>query len=413
MQHKKTLTLILGTMLIFGGTNAALPSQAQAFGLGNGLGGVLLNQAIEVTSFNQQVAQQDGPGRNGLMDSIKGECGVYEGERENQLLSVTMTRLSAAIAKTDDSIKQKPFNYFVNPKENFNAFCSLGHNLSVNKGAFTEVNYNEDELAFIVAHEMGHGMKNHVRNRLNGQISLGVLKNLLTYQNTNAYTDKFAAVVVNYTVTKGYSLPNEWEADNLAFDYTMAADYNPGAGAAVWQRVMDHYGDTSLNFLGEILNPNDHPTNIQRRDNYAKKLTEYSNNTVAVQGSQVLVKGKVLMTATAETLSEEEQQLVDSMNAGNESDGAPKAQLKPVSAAERAYLIAGNIARAYYVPKTKSGGLTTKISWDDADANKAAKRAVAENGVVRVGAYDLVQPHADEPSAEELAALLNELYGAN
>ena len=158
MQHKKTLTLILGTMLIFGGTNAALPSQAQAFGLGNGLGGVLLNQAIEVTSFNQQVAQQDGPGRNGLMDSIKGECGVYEGERENQLLSVTMTRLSAAIAKTDDSIKQKPFNYFVNPKENFNAFCSLGHNLSVNKGAFTEVNYNEDELAFIVAHEMGHGM---------------------------------------------------------------------------------------------------------------------------------------------------------------------------------------------------------------------------------------------------------------
>lgn len=31
----------------------------------------------------------------------------------------------------------------------------------------------------------------------------------------------------------------EWEADNLAFDYCYQAGYNPGAGAALWERVIE------------------------------------------------------------------------------------------------------------------------------------------------------------------------------
>ena len=65
----------------------------------------------------------------------------------------------------------------------------------------------------------------------------------------------------------------ETEADNLAWEYMLRTNYNIGACAAVQQRFVEIFGAKNKS---TILNPSDHPDSDKRRDNYAKKLFEYS-----------------------------------------------------------------------------------------------------------------------------------------
>ena len=119
------------------------------------------------------------------MGQIKDKYGVNSDPTANAMLARIMTRLSDAVALTDESIVKKPYNYFVNNDKSFNAFCTLGHNMSVNIGAFTKLNYNEDELAFVIAHEMGHGQKNHPAAGVKKALPLSLLSALYASQNPN------------------------------------------------------------------------------------------------------------------------------------------------------------------------------------------------------------------------------------
>ena len=99
----------------------------------------------------------------------------------------------------------------------------------------------------------------------------------------------------------------ESQADKLAFDYAVSAGYNVGAGAAVWQRILEQNGSNSSGF-GELFN--DHPTSVSRRNNYNKKITEWSGNNVKVneETGLISVAGKPFYTpAKTSTMSPQEQ----------------------------------------------------------------------------------------------------------
>ena len=168
-----------------------------------------------------------------------------------------------------------------------------------------------------------------------------------------------AANIINATaITK----PQEWEADNLAFDYMVNSRFNPGACAAIWQRVMEQMGVQKHNFVGDIFSPSDHPGHKERRDNYNKKLFEYSGNHVQVTDGTVMVNGKSFV-APADT------------------DAA--------SGAERAYLIAGRLARVY------------------ANGGGAGSYAANDGGSIMLGGQYIMACTSDDPDADTLVKLLN------
>ena len=127
---------------------------------------------IQYFALEKELKHLDNGGRNEFFEQMKKKYGVNNDPRANAMLDRIMTRLSASIAKTDPSITKKPYNYFVNDDKSFNAFCTIGHNLSVNIGAFEPLNYNENELAFVLAHEMGHGQKGHPIQGIRKQMPL-------------------------------------------------------------------------------------------------------------------------------------------------------------------------------------------------------------------------------------------------
>lgn len=338
---------------------AMLPPKAEAYNIA----GVLVSSAVQYQYFNKQLNHFDNEGRNDYFSQIEEKEGVNDDPTLNGILGSVVTRVSASIAQTDPSITEKPYNYFVNNQTSFNAFCTLGHNLSVNTGLFNLLNNNEDEIAVVVGHEMGHGQKGHPIKSYQKSVPLDVLTKLYKAQNEDGASQMVTNVIGNYASANGITKPQEWEADNLAFDYTTGAGYNPGAGAATWQRVIEKMGASSSNFVGEIFSPSDHPTNQARRDNYAKKLSAYSKNNVSVDNGVIKVKSNTFATPAA----------TDSM-----------------SGLERSYLVAGNLAAVYH-------------------NNTTVPQAYAEDGVVKMGGQDIIVPTAGDPSAEELAAILNKI----
>lgn len=300
-------------------TGAVMPKQALAWDwLSAGL--ALFQVGAEYAYLNKQVSYLDNKGRDEYMGQIKDKYGVNTDPTANAMLTRIMTRLSDAVALTDDSIVKKPYNYFVNNDKSFNAFCTLGHNMSVNIGAFTKLNYNEDELAFVIAHEMGHGQKNHPAAGVKRALPLSILGALYASQNRNSASSVGAALVTTIGTAKWVTKPMESQADKLAFDYAVAAGYNVGAGAALWQHILEQNGSKSSGFA-ELFN--DHPTSVSRRDNYNKKITEWSKNQVNVnkETGLITVAGKPFYTP---------------------------AKITNMSPQEQAFLIAGNLSAVFH-----------------------------------------------------------------
>ena len=300
-------------------TGAVMPKQAMAWDwLSAGL--ALFQVGAEYAYLNKQVSYLDNKGRDGYMDQIKDKYGVNTDPTANAMLSRVMTRLSDAVALSDPSIVQKPYNYFVNNDKSFNAFCTLGHNMSVNIGTFDKLNYNEDELAFVIAHEMGHGQKNHPAAGVKRALPLSILSALYASQNRNSASSIGAALVSTVGTAKWLTKPMESQADKLAFDYAVAAGYNVGAGAALWQHILEQNGSKSSGFA-ELFN--DHPTSVSRRNNYSKKITEWSRNQVKVNEDTglITVAGKHFYTP---------------------------AKTATMSGPEQAYLIAGGLASVFH-----------------------------------------------------------------
>ena len=361
--------------------------------------GALIGTGIQIAAVEQQLGYLDKDGRHELNDSMRQQYGVNDDPELNERLDTIMQYLTAGIGSVDPSIYDKPYNYFINNDTSFNAFCSLGHNISVNTGLFNLVN-NDDEIAVVIAHEMAHGQKNHVVKGFHKTIPVALGSAVLA-ESTGGIGGAVLATVLNNQITaKSITKPQEWEADNLAFDYLNNTPYNPGACAAIWQRVMEKMNSSdSQNFVGEIFSPSDHPTNIQRRDNYSKKLTELSDNHVTVADGIISINGKTFLSCA------------------NNPDS-------DMSAAERSYLIAGNLAKLYKgtSPKpvenkkktTEENGEYKKRKFSFQSDNNSQPEvrplpqvAYAEDGMLFIDENYIMTEIPGEPSAVELAALFN------
>ena len=310
---KKKLSLALSGLFLSTALTLSAAPAAEAFDWSNAIGSIVLVSA-QYSMLNKQVAYLDGKGRGEYLDQIKGQEGVNEDPQANAMLDRVMGRLSGAIVKTDPSIEKNPYHYFVNNSTKFNAYCTLGHNVSVNIGLFTTLNYNEDEVAFVLGHELGHGEQHDPANGVKRTFPIALLAAVAGSQ-SNMLEAVGTNLLANLGSAKLVTLPMEKKADELGFTYATEAGYNPGAVSALWQRVMEK--------MGNIFMPSDHPNNGSRRDKYTKRMYEYSGKHVNV----VKKTGAIL---------------VNKKNLGLVRPGGD------MSSRERTYLVAGSLARVYH-----------------------------------------------------------------
>ncbi len=368
MFKKKIAALVTAATITLTAGFPAAP--AQAFGVGDiiGIGAKVAGAAVQGRAIKKQIQQLNDTeeGRQQLYQVFREKQGVNSDPVLNAKLDTLMRNLSAAVAKVDPTIKDKPYLYFVSADESLNAACGMGHIMMVNAGTFKHLP-NDDELAAVVGHEMGHGQKDHAAK--------GVMKNLNKTVVTQiavgaagaggnlagAAAEVVGGIALTHSVAHG-SRKQETEADNLSFDYILHTNYNPGACAAVMQRFVDLMGEQEKK-RDKFLNPSDHPDSDKRRDNYVKRLYEYSGKHVTAADGVVKVNNKILMTVAP----------ADSM-----------------TSAERAFFVVGNLATAYH-------------------KGKNIHEATVQNGTVMLGDQPIVIPAAGDEDAQTIADRLNSI----
>lgn len=363
--RKVSTYLVIGMM---GVTVAVTPPlyEVQASTWSNVFSSLLsgLDSYLAIDQYMDYINNTD-EGRAMYFEKLQKEYGVSSNSYRASVLDTIMARLSKGVAAIDPSVNDKPYLYFLNPDEGFNAACGLGRVLTVNEGIFN-LSDNIDEIAVVLGHEMGHGQKDHVvkgtrkkiRNVVGASVAASAMGN--TYL-SNAVLGVLVTQINNVHITKSA----EWEADDLAFDYCYHAGYNPGATAALWQRVIDKKGEFENNLIGEIFMPNDHPTHHERRDHYEKRLSDLS-------------KGHVTMKKHSDMVQI------------NNQDFIVPAAFTAMSTAERKYFVMGNLAKAYAHGEDK-------------------KDAYVQNGTVMLGNQAIISPLKGDLSAEAIVRILNKI----
>ena len=365
---KKILSLATAAAVSFSLT-FGVPASASA---GNSLIGAAIQIGMESAALNAQINasikhfNETEAGRQELYQKFREKYGVCEDPEYNSKLDRIMANLTKGASVVDPTVKNKPYLYFVSNDESINAACAMGHVMMVNVGTFKQIK-NEDEIAAIIGHEIGHGQKDHVAKGQKKQLNKTVIASLAgtavgSTIGGGALTSLIAQAALNQTVAHG-SKKFESEADLLSLDYMLNTNYNPGACAAVMQKFIEMGVGGKQSGLEKFFNPSDHPDSDKRRDAYVKKLYEYSGKHVTVANGVVTVNKKTFIKVAPS----------DSM-----------------SSAERSYFVLGNLAVAYHRGQNK-------------------KAATVENGTVMLGNQPIITPLEGDESAQVIADRLNEI----
>jgi len=136
------------------------------------------------------------------------------------------------------------------------------------RGIFEALDYNEDQLAWVAAHEATHVARRHATRRIEKSLGYELLVQLIFGKDTAGKV----AGLVSGLMLQDYGRDNEFEADRIGLDYAHAAGYDPTAALGVLETFAELHGNEDPNDF-EILFMT-HPGNTDRADAVKEHLSD-------------------------------------------------------------------------------------------------------------------------------------------
>lgn len=170
--------------------------------------------------------------------------------------------------------------------ESLNAFALPGNKIGVHTGLINLVD-NQDQLAAVIGHEIGHVLSRHSNERLSQETAvstgLSMVQAVTQPQTAMGQTALgLLGVGAQYGVILPYSRIHETEADTIGLDLMARAGFDPRQSINLWLK-MDKaaQGGQPIEFMST------HPSHGSRIDN----LNQRMNNALQLQ-QQALNAGK-------------------------------------------------------------------------------------------------------------------------
>ena len=171
-------------------------------------------------------------------DTIKAEFSFgYEMAKEisnkYKLVKEPLTAKIGTQLKTRLSTKHR-FNFYTIKSDEVNAFALPGGFIFVTNSLLEFCEFDEDAIAFVLAHEMGHVIKGHTLNSLLAQYSVNALSTIL--RTTGLVQNAAKQLFAKYLITN-YSRENEFEADRAALKIMKLLDFNTNAAKTFFVKL--------------------------------------------------------------------------------------------------------------------------------------------------------------------------------
>jgi predicted Zn-dependent protease len=130
----------------------------------------------------------------------------------------------------------RTWDYAVFSEKSPNAFVLPSGQIGVTDSLLALVQ-NDDQLASVIGHEIGHVVANHAAERASSQsltaVGLGVAQGAAGRYGEAA--SAYGGLAAQYLVLLPYSRRDELEADRLGVDYMAAAGFRPSEAVALWR----------------------------------------------------------------------------------------------------------------------------------------------------------------------------------
>lgn len=133
--------------------------------------------------------------------------------------------------------KEITYYFYIIEEEQKNAFSVPGGYVYIYRGLLEEMK-DDSELAFVLAHEIGHIVARHSIKKL--QAAMGA--NLLAIAAITAEKSPGFHQGLSFAISQlmaAYSREDEFKADELACKYMSALDYSPSAGIEVLEKLYE------------------------------------------------------------------------------------------------------------------------------------------------------------------------------
>ncbi len=147
-----------------------------------------------------------------------------------------LAKIGSRIAVVSDR-QDLAYNFSVVIDNELNAFATPGGFVYINSGLMAAA--TDDELAGVVAHEVGHIAARHSVKQMQGllgmQMLLGIAGGLSGKESVNK-----ALTIVFDLVDLGYSRKDEFQADKLAVRYSRRAGFNPWGIVSFFRKLEEN-----------------------------------------------------------------------------------------------------------------------------------------------------------------------------
>jgi len=134
----------------------------------------------------------------------------------------TLKRLEANIIK--QKFKDEEFKVYHIDDELINAYYIGNGKIMLFEGLLQQLN-TEDQLAGLIAHEIGHAVEEHLSEDLERNMGLSILNLLFNHFTDNEY--QTMTNIAQNLIANGYSREQEEESDIFAVDLMMRSGYDP------------------------------------------------------------------------------------------------------------------------------------------------------------------------------------------
>lgn len=166
----------------------------------------------------------------------------------------------------DHIFTKHKFNFYTIKSNDVNAFALPGGFVFLTDSILRLCNRNEDEIAFIVCHEMAHVIKGHAMERILAQYSINTLAGLV--RATGMLQNAAKQFATKY-LTTSYSRDNEFEADLLGTKLMLKCGYKREGAIKLLERLRQ-------NEVSSIPYFSSHP-DINKRINEVQKYLDEVN----------------------------------------------------------------------------------------------------------------------------------------
>lgn len=163
---------------------------------------------------------------------------IIKGTKDNERVNI----IGRKIAEVSDRQDLKYVFKIIKDKE-VNAFCIPGGIVYVNTGLLEKV--DDDELACVLGHEVGHIAARHIVKKIQAQLGYELLVSLALGRLGAQGVEKALDIVFNI-IALGYSREDEFLADKLGIKYAYKAGYDPEAMVRFFKKLQELKKDKTI-----------------------------------------------------------------------------------------------------------------------------------------------------------------------